>query len=179
MLREKYGAVETNYRFEISTAPCPGALEEIYRALQGARGYTDFVRHPTLPPVDFWLPERNVIVEFDERQHFTPLRALALARYPVALALGFDRKFWLRRCNEIRASDKSPIYRDEQRAWYDTLRDFLPELLGLRPTIRLYGGFPWCGTAPGTTKKPRARKQLICWCPREDSNLHALAGTRP
>jgi hypothetical protein len=28
-------------------------------------------------------------------------------------------------CEEINAKDNYPPYRDEQRAWYDTLRDFL------------------------------------------------------
>jgi len=51
----------------------------------------------------------------------------------------------MRLCEKINAKDNDPPYRDEQRAWYDTLRDFLPSILGLNPTIRLYAkDFVWC-----------------------------------
>ncbi len=29
-------------------------------------------------------------------------------------------------CDRVHARDNEPCYRDEQRAWYDTLRDILP-----------------------------------------------------
>jgi len=63
-------------------------------------------------------------------------RAVALKSYPANLKLGFDRKGWLDRCLELNARDNDPPYRDEQRAWYDTLRDFCGLILGL-PTVRL------------------------------------------
>jgi hypothetical protein len=58
------------------------------------------------------------------------------------LELGFDKKRWIRLCETIGAKDNDPPYRDEQRAWYDTLRDFLPSIRGLKPTIRLHSGYP-------------------------------------
>ena len=39
--------------------------------------------------------------------------------------------------------------RDEQRAWYDTLRDLVPSIMGLQPTVRLYASDQvWCSLDP-------------------------------
>jgi hypothetical protein len=52
--------------------------------------------------------------------------------------LGFDKRKWIELCDQINAHDNYPLFRDEQRAWYDTLRDFLPTIKPLLPTVRLY-----------------------------------------
>ena len=39
------------------------------------------------------------------------------------MRLGFSKDRWVALCEEIQAGDNSPIYRDEQRAFYDTVRD--------------------------------------------------------
>ena len=50
---------------------------------------------------------------------------------------------------KMKAVDNDPPYRDEQRAWYDSLRDFLPIMVGLQPTVRIYmGKFRWCSLDP-------------------------------
>ena len=36
----------------------------------------------------------------------------------------------------IAAEDDDPPFRDEQRAWYDALRDFVPAFEGLQPTVK-------------------------------------------
>jgi hypothetical protein len=87
---------------------------------------------------DFFLPRIGVVIEFDERQHFTPLRATALKYYPTDMALGFDRARWIRLSEEIRAGDNSPIYRDEQRAFYDSVRDITVSRVGLKPVVRIF-----------------------------------------
>ena len=47
--------------------------------------------------------------------------------------------------------------RDEQRAWYDTLRDLVPSIKGLRPTVRLYArDRAWCSLDPDS-KEDRSR----------------------
>jgi len=52
-------------------------------------------------------------------------------------------------CKRIAARDNHPSYRDEQRAWYDTLRDFAPTLLGMKQTLRLYSrDLVWCALNP-------------------------------
>ena len=51
----------------------------------------------------------------------------------------------MKHCDEIRAYDNDPPYRDEQRAWYDTLRDFIPEMKGFLPTVRVFAkDLAWC-----------------------------------
>lgn len=51
----------------------------------------------------------------------------------------------MKHCDDLRAFDNVPPFRDEQRAWYDTLRDFLPEEKGFRPTVRLFArDMAWC-----------------------------------
>jgi hypothetical protein len=38
----------------------------------------------------------------------------------------------------IRAGDNSPIYRDEQRAFYDAVRDILLPEFGFKPVVGIY-----------------------------------------
>lgn len=164
-----YGGVDKNYRIEAGT--CPGdykntplhsVLSDIYRTLQEHRGHKDFVRSATLPNCDFWIPNPGFVVEFDESQHFTECRALALQKYPREIPFGFDREKWLRLCNSIRAEDHDPPFRDEQRAWYDTLRDFVPQLRGVHSTLRLFAGeFPWCSLNADTARDVETFRQIL------------------
>lgn len=156
ILEKIYGLVEQNYKFEIGTYPEDfintlyyNNLKDIYEILQNHRGFKEFVKAKTLPNSDFFVPNPGFIVEFDESQHFTLPRRIALEYYPEKLELGFDKKRWGTICEKINATDNDPFYRDEQRAWYDTLRDFLPALAGLKPTVRLFArDFEWCSLNP-------------------------------
>jgi len=87
---------------------------------------------------DFFIPAKNIVIEFDERQHFTLPRAVSLRTYPKEATLGFDKVKWVRLCEEINAGDNSPEYRDEQRAFYDAIRDIMAPRIGLKPAIRIY-----------------------------------------
>ena len=61
------------------------------------------------------------------------------------LKLGFPISRWRELCYELDAKDDKPFDRDERRAWYDVLRDWVPQVLGFNPTVRLYAGeFDWC-----------------------------------
>jgi hypothetical protein len=121
------------------------ALRQIHEALKESRGYADFVKSARMPPCDFYLPEPGFVLEFDESQHFTRARAVTLLQYPPEVRLGFSIARWSRLCREIDARDDVPLDRDERRAWYDTLRDLLPQLYGLKPTVRLYWKeLRWC-----------------------------------
>lgn len=127
------------------------SLEQIHGLLQQSRGYENFVRAKKLPKVDFFVPDPGIIVEFDESQHFTKPRKITLDNYPEELHLGFDKEKWKSLCSKFNRQDNDPPYRDEQRAWYDTLRDFAPSVLGLRPTVRLYASdYLWCSLAPSS-----------------------------
>jgi hypothetical protein len=125
------------------------ALALIYKKLQDFRGYQEFVKVLKLPAVDYFLPRQGIIVEFDESQHFTMPRLITLSNYPNGLKLGFDCQKWIRIADQLNKRDNDPPYRDEQRAWYDTLRDFAPMILGYKTIVRLYAGDQvWCRLDP-------------------------------
>ena len=124
-------------------------LQKIFAALESARGQAGFVKTGIFPQCDYYVPEPGFIVEFDESQHFTPLRKITLDLYPLDAPLGFSINKWRNLCQRINARDPSPEYRDEQRAWYDTLRDLVPPARGLTPTIRIFAkDFRWCSLDP-------------------------------
>lgn len=152
LLKKIYGTVVLNYKFDIGTDPEDfrnseyyWKLKEIHEALKDYRGFKDFIKAETLPHCDYYIPDPGFIVEFDESQHFTKPREIVLSKYPEELRLGFDRNMWMNLSKKLNRKDNDPPYRDEQRAWYDTLRDFLPEYRGLKPTVRLFSrDFKWC-----------------------------------
>lgn len=169
LLQLIYGEVEEGYKFETGTMPEDYKdtkhyhnLKAIYEALQKQRDFKEFVRAKTLPNGEFFMPNQKLIVEFDESQHFTLPRRITLEHYPESLELGFDKKKWIRLCETINAKDNDPPYRDEQRAWYDTLRDFLPSIRGLKPTIRLHSkDYAWCSLNPEKPSDVKKFKQIM------------------
>ncbi|MDE0297685.1 MAG: hypothetical protein OXN17_03570 [Candidatus Poribacteria bacterium] len=102
---------------------------------------------------DAYFPEPyHFIFEFDELQHFTAPRQRTLTLYPANAPLAFDRGKYLRFCEEHhepalrkgtdrfrRKTADFPFVngRAAQRAFFDTFRDWLPPLHGLRPTLRI------------------------------------------
>ena len=158
LLERLYGTCLVNHRFrwETSLAAYRGTqieptLRKVATALKAHRGFGvgDFVRADRLAACDFWVPDPGFIVEFDESQHFTAPRKLALSAYPAEHPLGFSAERWIALCEHHDARDNNPSYRDEQRAWYDTLRDLVPSLKGLQPTVRLYArDRAWCSLDP-------------------------------
>ena len=179
MLEKIYGSVEGDYKFEVMTdveeyvdTSFYQTLKKIFSELQSYRGYKDFVRKSTLYPCDLFVPSAGFIVEFDESQHFTIPRKISLQNYPDDHGLGFSSAKWIALCDKHDSKDNDPHDRDEQRAWYDTLRDFLPEIKGLKPTVRLYSNeMQWCSLNPGDPNDvarfrniiDRRRKDLNGW----------------
>ena len=160
LLERIYGTCIANHRFGWQTGLAPyseasigDTLRAVAAALQEYRGFgvQDFVRSPLLAGCDFWVPDPNFIVEFDESQHFTSPRKFALSAYGDERPLGFSKKRWTTLCKHHSAKDNDPPYRDEQRAWYDTLRDLVPTVKGMRPTVRLYASdCVWCSLDPNS-----------------------------
>lgn len=169
MLEAIYGTVEKNPRIEASTnpgdykhSPLYPLFQEIYLSLQKHRGHRDFVRTPTMPNCDFWVPNPGFVLEFDESQHFTACRGLTLKKYPTDCFFGFDRDLWMSRCRTIAAEDHDPPFRDEQRAWYDTLRDFVPHVKGFRPTVRLFASeYQWCKLRADVGRDVETFRQIL------------------
>jgi hypothetical protein len=134
---------------DYSDTPIYADIAPIYQALQKYRGHNEFVKTKKLPRVDFFVPDKKLIVEFDESQHFTQPREISLSLYPDNKNFGFSVETWQARCQTLKKQDNDPPYRDEQRAWYDTLRDFAPILWKSGKIIRLFSmDFVWCSFNP-------------------------------
>lgn len=113
------------------------SLNLIYINLQNYRDMKEFVKAKKLPKVDFYVPNNpGFILEIDESQHFTKPREITLKNYPETLKLCFEKDIWIKRCVQLNRKDNFPDYRDEQRAWYDTLKDFSSIYLN-KPIIRI------------------------------------------
>lgn len=161
LLAGAFGACRVGHQFPWSARPeayaatsIGAALERIRGALGAWRGHRDFIRSARVPPCDFAVFDPPFILEFDESQHFSRARAIALEYYPDTLVLGFSRARWRDLCLAINAVDDEPIDRDERRAWYDTLRDLVPLVHGFHPTVRLYAGErEWCALDAGDPRQ--------------------------
>ncbi|MBN2256906.1 MAG: hypothetical protein JW704_03670 [Anaerolineaceae bacterium] len=169
LLENIFGIVLVNHRLTAGTFPedYPNhpyltELTAIFDHLQRLRNNQEFVRTRNLPPVDFYVPTLDAFIEFDESQHFTKARKISLLHYPIDLPLGFDINRWMRLCDEIDAKDTNPSYRDEQRAWYDTLRDLVPITRRMKPTIRLHSrDYKWCSLNPESEDDKRKFKDVL------------------
>lgn len=168
MLKAIYGRCRQNYSFGWSASPRDYAktpigttLERIQSSLENFRGHGDFIKSPLVPPCDYYVSAPPFILEFDENQHFSHPRLIALSLYPDDLKLGFSVADWRDLCRGLEARDDEPFDRDERRAWYDTLRDLVPTVYGFAPTARLYGGSdPWCSLDAGSA---RDRERFLGW----------------
>lgn len=171
LLRSIYGEVHPNYKLTLgahvgdySRQPLFSNLAEIYNQLTGYRGYQNIVRVRTLPRVDYFVPDPGMIVEFDESQHFTEPRRISLSQYPGNLKLGYDKSRYCDLCKTLHTRSVKPPYRDEQRAWYDTLRDFAPVYLGLKPTIRIFSrDLQWCSLDPNNDENVTTFEKMLEW----------------
>jgi len=169
LLMNIFGEVKQNYNLNLPSQPESYIdstyypyLKNIYISLQSYRGYKKFVFSKKLPNIDFYLVRHQLNVEFDESQHFTIPRKIALMGYPKELKLGFDQNKWIDLCQRLNRKDNDPIYRDEQRAWYDTLRDFAPSILNHKPIIRLYAkDHIWCDLDPEEESDQEKFKKIL------------------
>ncbi|HEY1236062.1 MAG TPA: hypothetical protein VGH22_21970 [Candidatus Binatia bacterium] len=168
MLEAIYGRCQQNYSFGWSasprdyvTTPIGPTLERIRAGLENFRGYRDFIKSPIVPPCDYYVSTPPFILEFDENQHFSRPRLIALSLYPEDVQLGFSVTDWRDLCRGLDVRDDEPFDRDERRAWYDTLRDLVPIVYGFAPTARVYGGaYPWCSLNPSSI---RDREHFLGW----------------
>lgn len=139
-------------------------LNRIYTALIEYRDNNDFVKAKTLQRCDLYIPSKKYVIEIDEVQHFSYPRYIALKNYPRSMPVGFNMKRYQNICKETHSTDNDPNYRDEQRAWYDTLRDFLPLIIPeeVKLTIRIPLGFyEWCSLDPKNNKDRAVVKKLF------------------
>lgn len=169
LLQKIYEQAERDYKIELSThledfkdSKTYKQLKRIYTALRNYRGFENFTRAKKISGCDFYVPNPGFILEFDESQHFTTPRKIALQNYPLDLEVGFSKESWIKKCEVLNRKDNDPVFRDEQRAWYDTLRDFLPALKGLNPSIRIFAKRKqWCSLDPDNPKDVEEFKSIL------------------
>lgn len=99
-----------------------GEYKNLYDALSAYRGNEGFAKKNVSLRCDFVCESRKLIIEYDERQHFSEARRISLQSYPEVHTF-FDRKLWIHACRDIQAKDNQPANRDETRAFYDSTRD--------------------------------------------------------
>ena len=150
LLRQRFGTVETEAEFPWLTVPAQAEMDDaidcIFNALKAMRGFTEFITPGKSLRCDFFVPGERLIIEYDERQHFTEPRARALELYPADVQLDFDQEKWITACRTIKATDPTPPHRDEQRAFYDSLRDILASRNGVRLIRLRFGTDDWTGS---------------------------------
>ena len=115
-----------------------GDYERVYKALCEYRGDTSFAKKNITLRCDFVCESRKLIIEYDERQHFSQARKISLEAYRNIPVL-FDRDLWIKACNDINARDNSPVNRDEIRAYYDSTRDIACHQNGYRLVRIMHG----------------------------------------
>lgn len=99
-----------------------GEYELLFDRLSTYRGDKNFVKKNVTLRCDFVCENSKLIIEYDERQHFSEARKISLLSYP-DIPLYYDRNLWVSACQNIQAKDNQPINRDEIRAFYDSTRD--------------------------------------------------------
>lgn len=173
LLRAQYADVESNWASGwpctadgLGASPARSVLTAIHGALVAHRGHAGFVRSRRLPRCDFYVPpgphRPAFLVEYDEEQHFTAARAITLAGVPAGHPVAFDLVRWRDLAASMNKHDNDPPFRDEQRAWYDVLRDVLPAEHGLGPTSRLLDReVAYCALDPDNADNLVAFEQML------------------
>lgn len=126
----------------------PGAEKDnIYKKLikniHNYRGDSKFAKENYKLKCDFVCDSKRVIFEYDERQHFSMARKIALESYVDTVDMYYDAQLWIKACGDINAKDNSPINRDEVRAFYDSVRDIEAAKNGYYLIRIMHGAFDW------------------------------------
>lgn len=111
---------------------------DLYEALRNYRGHTEFVKVNRIK-YDYVINGTNIVIEYDENQHFTTLRKMTFDYYPNDIILNYDRELWKARCERLNMHDNNPPCRDEQRAFRDAIRDIASFRNGYK-LVRIYHG---------------------------------------
>ena len=97
LLSAIYGECRVNHPFPWPAQPeayagtaIGATLQRIRDALGDLRGHRAFIKSAQMPPCDYFIADPPFIVEFDENQHFSRPRLVALVNYPENIAVGFS-----------------------------------------------------------------------------------------
>ena len=125
LLNRIYGGdivCEKTYPWLKTPEKIDGVYKKLYENLSAYRGDKAFAKKNVSLRCDFVCESQKIIIEYDERQHFSEARRISLEAYKEVNVL-FDRDLWIKACQDICAKDNSPVNRDEIRAYYDSARD--------------------------------------------------------
>jgi very-short-patch-repair endonuclease len=146
-LLQHYGVLVTEMTFPWLRVPSlhgmDAAFQRVYNALCAYRGHTIFIAPNLSLAVDMYVESLSLIVEYDEDQHFSQARKVALEQYAENQDYGFSVADWIATCEAVKASDAHPVTRDETRAFYDTVRDVMIPRQGLKLLRLRHGDFDW------------------------------------
>ena len=149
ILEQLFGHVDTEATFDWLVVPDQSSMDDVlsrmWKDLVSFRGYENFSTPRRRLQCDFFIPSKNLIIEYDEQQHFTEPRAISFGFYPENISFAFDIRYWKNECNRIKAKDpdKKYPYRDEQRAFYDSVRDILATRNGMTLIRIKHGDYDW------------------------------------
>lgn len=121
----------------------PNEYDQIINALQEYRGNINIGKSNYKLRCDFVCESQKIIIEYDERQHFTKARQISLSNYPEDIKLNFNKVSWMNSCESIGAKDNHPHNRDEVRAFYDSVRDIETSKHGYRLIRIKHGDYDW------------------------------------
>ena len=149
LLQEQYGKIDTEKKFDWLRTPdqnnLPKEYFEIVDALSVYRHYQEFKKSNFQLSFDFVINNYKIVIEYDERQHFSEARKITLHHYPESIRLHYSKKSWIEACDRINAKDNDPIDRDERRAFYDTVRDIEAYRNGYKLLRIKHGDYDWEG----------------------------------
>lgn len=113
---------EKTYPWMKTPSEIKADYQSLYNGLVSYRGNKGFAKKNYQLRCDFVCESMKLIIEYDERQHFSEARRISLENYP-DIDLNYDKELWIKACRDIQAKDNSPADRDETRAYYDSIRD--------------------------------------------------------
>ena len=142
---------EKTYSWMKTPLEISGEYVSLCKSLKEYRGNDDFAKKNVTLRCDFVCESRKLIIEYDERQHFSEARRRSLMSYE-DIELDYDRELWIRACEDIQAKDNQPKNRDEVRAYYDSTRDIEASKHGYKLIRIMHGRYDF--------KKPGAEKYL-------------------
>ena len=144
LLYELFGEVETEKKYDWATSPrTEKVYMDIIANIEKLCGTRSFANKKYKMAFDFVCEKQKLIIEYDERQHFTKQRKIALMSYPSNIRLYYEKKMWIKACDDIntRLKSKDRPYRDETRAFYESIRDIESYRNGYRLIRIMHGQF--------------------------------------
>lgn len=144
LLSDLFLKVETEKKYDWAKTPREEKIyADIIANLEELSGTRMFAYKKCKLAFDFVCENQKMIIEYDERQHFTKQRKIALMSYPSDINLYYNRELWIKACDDINAKmeKENSLFRDETRAFYDSVRDIEAYRHGYKLIRIMHGQF--------------------------------------